>query len=494
MNQEFGIQSGTEERKTEEMNLDHWKAKVVSFLREIASIEELEERRDVAQFLLRSILGEHSALVEPVLEELRTTFRTDRGRGRNGSNTSQSSDESSDDYESRKKKSHKHRKIRFLYSAARIVKPLPFILSEGRHIEEFLKEFEDYASQNCGTDKRKWLIELNGLMKGSALATYKALNTGKIPYERVVEKLKQWYEERVKDKREDGLTSFSRAKLKNGESPYLFALRLESLADEVKLGSRSEVEGILVQKFLDEVPKTLRKRIKERINYKQRMGHGKDQSIWNIVREMLADEESSDDNLDTSYGYKAQPPPTPIDVYWGEEIAGSRSETPRMKSYSDAVRTQHVNRPNMPMLNTANRSLSQPLACEYCNRPRHTFETCRRRLGLCLICGSDKHLMRNCPDRRSQGNAEGVETKKCYKCGKPGHIRPNCPERSERESVTMDTLVSWKSDILGAMRSMLSEDQQRRERGFEVQGGATALNPHALNFAAPNQQGGVRSS
>lgn len=43
----------------------------------------------------------------------------------------------------------------------------------------------------------------------------------------------------------------------------LFDLRLESLANEVKVGSRCEVEDILVQKFLDEIPKTLKKRIKE---------------------------------------------------------------------------------------------------------------------------------------------------------------------------------------------------------------------------------------
>lgn len=136
------------------------------------------------------------------------------------------------------------------------------------------------------------------------------------------------------------------------------------------------------------------------------MDYGNYLNIWNIIKEKLADEEISDENLDASYGYKAQQPLIPIDVCWKEEISVSRSETPRMKRYSDVVKTQHVIRLNMPMYNTDNRSQSQTKTSEFYKRPRHTFETCRKRLGLFLINESDNRLMRNIPDRRSQENTD----------------------------------------------------------------------------------------
>ncbi len=37
--------------------------------------------------------------------------------------------------------------------------------------------------------------------------------------------------------------------------------------------------------------------------------------------------------------------------------------------------------------------------CRYCGGPNHTYDNCRRRLGLCLICGAADHRVDTCPDR-----------------------------------------------------------------------------------------------
>ena len=44
--------------------------------------------------------------------------------------------------------------------------------------------------------------------------------------------------------------------------------------------------------------------------------------------------------------------------------------------------------------------------CEYCHRPNHSIEHCRRRLGLCLLCGSAEHQYLQCPRRVNNSKNE----------------------------------------------------------------------------------------
>ena len=39
--------------------------------------------------------------------------------------------------------------------------------------------------------------------------------------------------------------------------------------------------------------------------------------------------------------------------------------------------------------------------CHYCEKTGHFRKDCRKRLGLCLICGSENHRVSTCPNRRS---------------------------------------------------------------------------------------------
>ena len=44
------------------------------------------------------------------------------------------------------------------------------------------------------------------------------------------------------------------------------------------------------------------------------------------------------------------------------------------------------------------RDRSQGKTCHYCRKPGHIMKDCRRRLGLCFMCGSDDHRVAACPD------------------------------------------------------------------------------------------------
>lgn len=94
-----------------------------------------------------------------------------------------------------------------------------------------------------------------------------------------------------------------------------------------------------------------------------------------------------------------------------EEVSLSNFKALKMKIYRDIVKTQSAVRSNVPSFNF-DRSQSQTEECTFCMRPRHSFEICRM-LRLCLICGSDKHLMIKCPKRCSQWNPKYLEPMQC---------------------------------------------------------------------------------
>ncbi|MFG1569941.1 retrotransposon gag family protein, partial [Staphylococcus aureus] len=41
--------------------------------------------------------------------------------------------------------------------------------------------------------------------------------------------------------------------------------------------------------------------------------------------------------------------------------------------------------------------------CHYCGKRGHVQKDCRRRLRICLRCGSEQHHIHNCPERRTEG-------------------------------------------------------------------------------------------
>ena len=169
-----------------------------------------------------------------------------------------------------------------------------------------------------------------------------------------------------------------------------------------------------------------------------------------MVREMLADDESSDDDLDMSMGKKIKSP-LPIDIYMNE--LNKANPIPhygnmKLKRYSDAVKITAPVRESYACPREMGMNDENQLRCSYCHKGRHTYENCRRRLGLCLICGSDRHMIKDCPHHKKNQNTVVGASLNGFKCGKPGHVQRNCTQTTECNFVTVDTFSAWTSDFM----------------------------------------------
>ena len=52
-----------------------------------------------------------------------------------------------------------------------------------------------------------------------------------------------------------------------------------------------------------------------------------------------------------------------------------------------------------PMMERPFQTPLSQIVCNYCHRPGHYKRDCREAKGLCLVCGSGRHRLRDCPHR-----------------------------------------------------------------------------------------------
>jgi len=489
--------------------LESWTTKINKFFVDIQNIENSKLKETVTKMLTGKMMESNTEAFGKFIVSAPRSANADRKSNINSkkdhltehcSDSYLESTESNDSDESikrtfKKEKTKKKRnlsKIRLVYPNIAL-KPIPFNIHDGKSFDEFLDDFETYAIESCGSDQRKWLLELNSFLLGSAKAAFKAINTGKLTYEQVTNKMKKWCQSKSRGLRDDGHMAFTKAKLKDGEPPYLFALKLESLIESVKLGSQCERDELLMQKFLSEVSKSLKKRIKERINYVNFIGSGNRKSEWEIVTEMLIEDESSDDDYNRSF--RERPSTSlPVEVFMQQE---NRRESIQGKAkYSDVLKQAPVK-----MKRTEETTL---MICSHCEKPGHGYDNCRRRLKLCLICGSNKHLMRECQDYKTRSD------KVCHSCGAKGHFKQNCPNYGKesnkgkvdgRNYVTEDCLAKLSEDIVkrvvGQLQGMYCQEPRvsASHGDFRLIGRSQSTDvAQALNVNAPSYEGGTRSN
>jgi len=114
-----------------------------------------------------------------------------------------------------------------------------------------------------------------------------------------------------------------------------------------------------------------------------------------------------------------------------------------------------------PMIQRPFQSPLSPMVCNYCHRPGHYKRDCREAKGLCLVCGSGRHMLRDCPHRKFEHVAPVQPTL-------PAPVRPALPAPPlRRNPEPVDRRAPFPPQQYGyQQREMRPRADQGRGQGY----------------------------
>lgn len=328
----------------------------------------------------------------------------------------------------------------------RAAKPWIYGIDKIQTFENFISDFERYASEQFGRDKRKWVVELRNFLAGDILRTYFSIYKEGIEYTTVITRLKQVCTEERSEmlllkKQEFWMTS----KLKE-EKYHEYALRLQSLY-ELAFTEESRDVNELKQRFLLSIPLEISRRIR------MRMGDdvdGRETSWKKIVKWSKEEDGINSSSFQTSQPFQNLIATTDQSSQWSSTTGWVQA--PSQKNYLpvySCLPNDNVYAAGIPKtfntgksgINVGNNQLH--VRCGFCRKVGHEEKACWRKSGNCLICGAIEHKLNQCPKNSLRGGRttqvrsvdyynsrkESQKPRKvtCHLCGKPGHLMAECP-------------------------------------------------------------------
>ena len=328
-------------------------------------------------------------------------------------------------------------------------KPEPFSISSGRSFNRFLQRFESYCSGKFAPETfEQWTGELGVFLKGDILEVFRAYGGSDNDYSLMKYKLLQYCNEADDEITSNKHNKFLYAKRQDDEKLYHYALRLEQLFLAAHPGKSTDNSHELMAHFLKTIPTCESQELEKDLALMKAIS-GDNVSSWNKLMKLLRNKnsESSSSNMgnvgsstsrspvgsgtpsiwynsnaviptpNNNYSYSApyyssasgavggfpsyKPPPfyqPPISVMAGHTNNLSTFPSfgrgqPRVKQGVGYSNNFSGTRIFQSSTQNSNRSST---ACTFCNGENHTEARCRRKLGLCLRCGSSEHFYRFC--------------------------------------------------------------------------------------------------
>ena len=236
---------------------------------------------------------------------------------------------------------------------------------------------------------KNWTGALGKLLVGEIKNLYDAYGGSRIPYHKIKKYLLESYHRKVSNEKEFSRNDFRTARMKDGESEDIYAVRLTTLFRKAYPGKDVEKSRTLRNKFLETVTpdiahqtnaSTLQAKTLHKIdtNWTQ---------ILDLVVALMVNKPSK------NYVYSSMTINVPV---------------PETKIAYSSLITQTV--PVMPSSPRARRAK----ICSFCRKFGHLESECRRKSKTCLACGSSEHTHQQCPKSYSNVRTDYYRPSQSY--------------------------------------------------------------------------------
>ena len=330
-----------------------------------------------------------------------------------------------------------------------IPKPELFDLATGRSFNQFILKFEEYCQHTFRGSSSGWVNELGRFLQGEMHEAFVAVKVPGDNYEMIRDKLLLWVQDNKETYEKETKSRFKQAECKPNETMRLYAARLEQAFRLAYPHREVQTSQTLRQKYCDTIPhefslqlqsyrsfahtlnqgemtwaniltlasrydaqhKTIKKEPIETLPYNDVWFHDLSKpSIGRRVCEAATQYVPQENAQYYSWQASAVSPPMRNPAVWRAAPTKPLSHT-RSHSVSQDVRdAMFLRDKRSSSVGPSSRSneLPERRTCNYCNRRGHLRRDCRRRLGLCLVCGDNSHRIAQCPNRRNPNDLPTV--------------------------------------------------------------------------------------
>ena len=301
---------------------------------------------------------------------------------------------------------------------------------EVEDLHNYIEKFESYYEDNYKGGRVAWAKELEKYLTGGPLEELKIIQQGERSYEKIKERLLQWYDGQRTARKELSRKRFGEAKKNEEETMVAYSIRLLSLHRMAFPKRDSETSNTLIYKIRNAGTAQFKQmadmwilgeRMRDkRINFKQiqklarvyeeetkRRNDGEETKIIKINITQPQEKITSNQYQSAATGYTTKTNLNSQGQYHREPYSTTRPNQNQPFRYNNwQQQNPYQRQQNFQQQNRIQIPRAPPMhfnkACDFCGKIGHMQENCRKKLGTCFICGKRGHIARECWKSRNR--------------------------------------------------------------------------------------------